>query len=135
MTVPVSITVVAVPAYSVLAIARPPIRRRHPRPGLPPTRPLDGVTLDEPSANDQSVLTQAIAAIEAAPAASSSFGTPFDRAVLLFGIGLAWAHSPAPEAATDDPTPSRTPRRRRRSRPPASSLSGADPASVDRLIG
>ncbi|WP_290128401.1 hypothetical protein [Mycobacterium riyadhense] len=24
---------------------------------------------------------------------------------MLFGIGLAWAHSPAPEAATDDPTP------------------------------
>jgi AcrR family transcriptional regulator len=66
---------------------------------------LEGIHLDEPHANDQPVLAQATAAIEAAQASGhvDPAWQPLDLLVLLFGIGLAWAHSPVPEAVTDDP--------------------------------
>lgn len=66
---------------------------------------LEGVRLEEPRADDQPVLGRAIAAIEEAQAAGhvDPAWRPFDLVVLLFGIGLAWAHSPVPEATTDDP--------------------------------
>ncbi len=65
---------------------------------------LEGVTLDEPMADDQPLLGQAVAAIEAAQTAGhvDEFWEPFDLLVLLFGIGLAWVHAPEPRAITDD---------------------------------
>jgi Tetracyclin repressor-like, C-terminal domain len=67
---------------------------------------LEGVGLEEPHAGGQPVLARSIAAIEAAQADGhvDPAWRPFDLVVLLFGIGLAWAHSPVPEATADDPT-------------------------------
>lgn len=64
---------------------------------------LEGVALAEPTAGDQPILAHAIAAIQTAQADGHVDGIwePLDLLVLLFGIGLAWAHSPGPEDAAD----------------------------------
>ncbi|MDT5069699.1 MAG: hypothetical protein QOK02_5854 [Mycobacterium sp.] len=67
---------------------------------------LEGFTLDEPRADDdQSAFTHAIIAIEAAQKAGhvDIIWEPIDLLVLLFGVALAWAHMPHPDAANDDP--------------------------------
>lgn len=66
---------------------------------------LEGVSLEEPREGGRPVLERAITAIEAAQASGrvDPAWRPFDLVMMLFGIGLAWAHSPAPEAVTDDP--------------------------------
>jgi AcrR family transcriptional regulator len=66
---------------------------------------LEGFNLGEPFLDGQHIPEQAIAAIEAAQAGGhvDPAWEPFDLIVLLFAIGLAWAHSPHPDAATDDP--------------------------------
>ena len=65
---------------------------------------LEGLALDEPHADGQAIFEHAITAIETAQAdghVDSSF-EPLDLLALLFGIGLAWAHSPDPyETLTD----------------------------------
>jgi AcrR family transcriptional regulator len=67
---------------------------------------LEGLTLDPPPIEDQSAIQeQTVGAIEAAQAAGhvDTAWRPMDLLVLLFGIGLAWAQSPHPDAATTDP--------------------------------
>ncbi|MGH3726045.1 MAG: TetR family transcriptional regulator [Mycobacterium sp.] len=67
---------------------------------------LEGFALDEPRAeDDQPIFGHAVAAIEAAQVGGrvDRRWQPVDLLVLLFGIGLAWAHSPHPDALTDDP--------------------------------
>ncbi|WP_409434776.1 TetR family transcriptional regulator [Mycobacterium sp. SMC-14] len=65
---------------------------------------LEGLALDEPHADGQAIFEHAITAIETAQTdghVDSSF-EPLDLLALLFGIGLAWAHSPDPyETLTD----------------------------------
>ena len=53
----------------------------------------------------QHIPSQAIADIEDAQAGGhvDPAWQPFDLIVLLFAIGLAWAHLPHPDAVTDDP--------------------------------
>lgn len=66
---------------------------------------LEGFTLDEPTAeDDQPIFGHAIAAIEAAQAGGhvDRAWQPIDLLVLLFGIALAWAHMPHPDAVTND---------------------------------
>ena len=66
---------------------------------------LEGFTLDEPRAgDDEPIFSHAIAAIEAAQASGHVDRTwlPTDLLVLLFGVALAWAHTPHPDAVTDD---------------------------------
>jgi TetR/AcrR family transcriptional regulator len=66
---------------------------------------LEGFTLDEPRADDdEPIFAHAIAAIEAAQASGHVDRTwlPIDLLVLLFGVALAWAHMPHPDAVTDD---------------------------------
>jgi AcrR family transcriptional regulator len=65
---------------------------------------LEGFTLDEPRAGDRPIFSHAIAAIEAAQASGHVDRTwlPMDLLVLLFGVALAWAHMPHPDAVTDD---------------------------------
>jgi AcrR family transcriptional regulator len=67
---------------------------------------LEGLILDEPSADGEPIPAQTIAAIEAAQAGGhvDRAWQPVDLLVILFGIGLAWAHWPDPHAVTDDPT-------------------------------
>jgi TetR/AcrR family transcriptional regulator len=66
---------------------------------------LEGVDLDEPQADGQPIFANAVSAIEEAQANGHVDPTwePADLLVLLFSIGLAWAHSPDPHFATDDP--------------------------------
>ncbi|MDT5339222.1 MAG: hypothetical protein QOD90_4727 [Mycobacterium sp.] len=67
---------------------------------------LEGFTLDEPRTDDgQPIFGHAIAAIEAAQASGhvDRSWQPIDLLPLLFGVGLAWATMPHPEAGTDDP--------------------------------
>jgi TetR/AcrR family transcriptional regulator len=65
---------------------------------------LEGVMLDEPERDGEPVLHSlgAIAEAQQRGLVDASW-QPFDLFVLLFGIGLAWAHSPAVRAVTDDP--------------------------------
>jgi AcrR family transcriptional regulator len=67
---------------------------------------LEGLSLDEPRADGEPIPAQTIAAIEAAQAGGhvDRAWQPVDLLVILFGIGLAWAHWPDPHAVTDDPT-------------------------------
>jgi AcrR family transcriptional regulator len=67
---------------------------------------LEGFILDEPHTDGEPIPVQAIAAVEAAQAAGhvDRAWQPVDLLVVLFGIGLAWAHWPDPNAVTDDPT-------------------------------
>lgn len=66
---------------------------------------LEGFNLGEPFLDGQHIPDQALAAIEAAQAGGQidPGWQPFDLIVLLFAIGLAWAHLPHPDAVTDDP--------------------------------
>jgi AcrR family transcriptional regulator len=65
---------------------------------------LEGLSLDEPRADGEPIPAQTIAAIEAAQAGGhiDRAWEPLDLLVILFGIGLAWAHWPDPHAVTDD---------------------------------
>jgi AcrR family transcriptional regulator len=67
---------------------------------------LEGLALDPPSiANGEPVVTRDIGVIEAAQAAGQvdAGWEPMDLLVMLFGIGLAWAQSPHPDALAVDP--------------------------------
>ncbi len=66
---------------------------------------LEGVTLDPPPIEDrESVAARDMCTIEAAQAAGyvDPAWQPMDLLVLLFGIALAWAQSPHPDAVTTD---------------------------------
>jgi TetR/AcrR family transcriptional regulator len=67
---------------------------------------LEGLILDEPRADGEPIPAQAIAALEAAQADGhvDRAWQPVDLLVILFGIGLAWAHWPDPHTVNDDPT-------------------------------
>lgn len=65
---------------------------------------LEGLALDEPHADGQAIFQHAVTAIETAQTDGhiDSSWDPLDLLALLFGIGLAWAHSPDPyESLTD----------------------------------
>lgn len=66
---------------------------------------LEGMEFDAPPGATHDAPAQAVAAIEAAQAGGhvDPDWNPEDLLVLLFGIGLAWAHWPDPRGATDDP--------------------------------
>ncbi|QRY51155.1 TetR family transcriptional regulator [Mycolicibacterium septicum] len=66
---------------------------------------LEGFSLDEPETGGPPAHAQAVAAIEAAQAGGhvDPAWDPSDLIAMLFGIGLAWAHLPHPDVATDDP--------------------------------
>jgi AcrR family transcriptional regulator len=67
---------------------------------------LEGFALDPPSIEDrESIAARDIATIEAAQAAGhvDTSWRPMDLLVLLFGVALAWAQSPHPDAVTADP--------------------------------
>ena len=65
---------------------------------------LEGLALEEPHADGQAIFEHAVTAIETAQndGRVDSSWEPLDLLALLFGIGLAWAHSPDPyESLTD----------------------------------
>lgn len=67
---------------------------------------LEGLALDPPPADEwDSVPARDVRAIEAAQAAGyvDPAWRPMELLVLLFGVGLAWAQSPHPDARTADP--------------------------------
>jgi AcrR family transcriptional regulator len=67
---------------------------------------LEGVALDSPSlADGTSMVSRDIGVIEAAQAAGQvdPAWEPMDLLVMLFGVGLAWAQSPHPDALGVDP--------------------------------
>ncbi len=67
---------------------------------------LEGLALDPPSVDGgEPIVTRDIGVIEAAQAAGhvDPAWAPMDLLVMLFGIGLAWAQSPHPDAAAADP--------------------------------
>lgn len=67
---------------------------------------LEGLTLDPPPMEDlESIQSRDIRVIEAAQAAGyvDAAWRPMDLLVLLFGVALAWAQSPHPDAVTADP--------------------------------
>ncbi|MGO8940772.1 MAG: TetR family transcriptional regulator [Mycobacterium sp.] len=67
---------------------------------------LEGLALDPPPIEDpDSVAGRDIRTIEAAQAAGQvdAAWNPMDLLVLLFGIALAWAQSPHPDAVSDHP--------------------------------
>jgi AcrR family transcriptional regulator len=66
---------------------------------------LEGFTLDEPQTDGQSIFDQTIADIERAQADGyvDPAWLPIDLITVLFGIGLAWAHAPEPDATINDP--------------------------------
>ena len=67
---------------------------------------LEGLALDPPPADEwDSMPARHIRAIEAAQAAGyvDACWQPMELLVLLFGVGLAWAQSPHPDARTADP--------------------------------
>jgi AcrR family transcriptional regulator len=68
---------------------------------------LEGLALDPPPMDDlESIQSRDIGVIEAAQAAGhvDAAWHPMDLLVILFGVGLAWAQSPHPDATTGDPT-------------------------------
>ncbi|MDT5242079.1 MAG: hypothetical protein QOD97_4277 [Mycobacterium sp.] len=67
---------------------------------------LEGFILEEPRTDGDPIPVQAIAAVEAAQAGGyvDRAWQPVDLLVVLFGIGLAWAHWPDPHAVTDSAT-------------------------------
>jgi AcrR family transcriptional regulator len=68
---------------------------------------LEGLALDPPPVKDhESILARDIGVIEAAQIAGhvDAVWHPTDLLVLLFGVALAWAQSPHPDAVTADPT-------------------------------
>jgi AcrR family transcriptional regulator len=67
---------------------------------------LEGLALDPPPIQDwESIQARDISTIAAAQAAGhvEPGWHPMDLLVLLFGVGLAWAQSPHPDAASIDP--------------------------------
>ena len=67
---------------------------------------LEGLALDPPRVDGgDSILARDIGVIEAAQAAGhvDASWDPVDLLVLLFGVGLAWAQSPRPDAGSADP--------------------------------
>lgn len=66
---------------------------------------LEGLSLTEPQFEPGTPPAQAVAAIETAQSSGLVDRTwsPQDLLAMLFGIGLAWAQSPHPDAVTDDP--------------------------------
>lgn len=66
---------------------------------------LEGFALDPPQADGTPVLSQLIGAVEAAQNCGHADRSwrPDDLLVLLFGIALAWAHSPDPQSLCNDP--------------------------------
>lgn len=66
---------------------------------------LEGLTLEEPTADGRPVPELAVAAIVEAQAGGyvDSDWDPRDLLIVLFGIALAWAHWPDPAAATTSP--------------------------------
>jgi AcrR family transcriptional regulator len=67
---------------------------------------LEGLALDPPPVGElEAVQARDIGVIEAAQAAGHVDATwdPMDLLVLLFGVGLAWAQSPHPDANSSDP--------------------------------
>ncbi|UVO12933.1 TetR family transcriptional regulator [Mycobacterium sp. SVM_VP21] len=65
---------------------------------------LEGLSLEEPHGDGRAIFEHAVTAIETAQTAGyvDSSWEPLDLLALLFGIGLAWAHSPEPyETLTD----------------------------------
>lgn len=66
---------------------------------------LEGMTFDVPPGADHDAPAQAVAAIETAQKSGYVDPTwdPEELLVLLFGIGLAWAHWPDPGGTTGDP--------------------------------
>ncbi len=67
---------------------------------------LEGLTLPPPPLEDrESVAARDIGTIEAAQAAGyvDASWRPMDLLVLLFGVALAWAQSPHPDAVTAEP--------------------------------
>jgi AcrR family transcriptional regulator len=66
---------------------------------------LEGVELEEPQADGKPASAHAFAAIEEAQAGGQvdPAWQPADLFVVLFGVGMAWAHSPDEHSATDDP--------------------------------
>ncbi|BBY57225.1 TetR family transcriptional regulator [Mycolicibacterium sarraceniae] len=66
---------------------------------------LEGLTLEEPTADGQPLPELAIATITQAQVAGyvDPSWDPHDLLVTLFGIALAWAHFPDPAAATTSP--------------------------------
>ncbi len=64
---------------------------------------LEGLTLEEPTADGQPLPELAVAAIVEAQASGyvDPSWDPRDLLILLFGIALAWAHFPDPAASTD----------------------------------
>jgi AcrR family transcriptional regulator len=68
---------------------------------------LEGLALSPPPIDDrETVAARDIRTIEAAQAAGYVDATwrPLDLLVLLFGVALAWAQSPHPDAVTADPS-------------------------------
>ena len=67
---------------------------------------LEGFILGEPHIDGEPIPVQAITAIETAQAGGhvDRAWQPVDLLVMLFGVGLAWAHWPDPHSVTDDPT-------------------------------
>jgi len=65
---------------------------------------LEGLALTEPQFEADAPPAHAVAAIESAQAVGlvDPMWSPLDLLALLFGIGLAWAQSPHPDAVTDD---------------------------------
>ncbi|WP_292989802.1 TetR family transcriptional regulator [Mycobacterium sp.] len=67
---------------------------------------LEGLALEPPRIEGiESVALRDVAVIEAAQAAGDvdASWNPMDLLVLLFGVGLAWAQSPHPDASAADP--------------------------------
>jgi Tetracyclin repressor-like, C-terminal domain len=67
---------------------------------------LEELALDPPPIEDrESVAARDIGTIEAAQAAGyvDASWRPMDLLVLLFGVALAWAQSPHPDAVTAEP--------------------------------
>ncbi|MGV0836089.1 TetR family transcriptional regulator [Mycolicibacterium thermoresistibile] len=66
---------------------------------------LEGIVLDEPVTDESDVPAEMLAAIARAKADGhvDESWDPVDLLVMLFGIGLAWAHWPHPDADKDDP--------------------------------
>lgn len=67
---------------------------------------LEGLSLDAPVLDDQeSILARDLGVIADAQAAGyvDALWRPLELLVLLFGVALAWVHSPHPDAASTDP--------------------------------
>lgn len=65
---------------------------------------LEGVMLDDPQSSGHDIPGRELRAIETAQAAGyvDARWQPMELLVMLFGIGMAWAHWPKPEDLADD---------------------------------